>query len=179
MNATEVVIREVQRDSGFQMRQLFAERVGKPCQTAHLHSHGQVLPFHVASRNVIFVGPSVDDLGYNLRDAWWGVPRIGRIELPEIAMAQLQIQKTKKAKEEKEKFWGEFDEVMSECRGEVKVVIGGDLNGHLGRYGVGYEEVHGGFGYGVRNNEGEARLEAAVAHDLVICNTLFQKKEQH
>ena len=38
--------------------------------------------------------------------------------------------------------------MMSECRGEIKVVIGGDLNGHLGRYGVGYEVVHGGFGSG-------------------------------
>ena len=82
-------------------------------------------------------------------------------------------------KDEKEKFWEEFDELLSgACRG-VKVLVGGDLNGHVGKSREGYENVHGGWGFGTRNKEGEAILEAAVAHDLVVCNTLFQKKEQH
>ncbi len=29
------------------------------------------------SADVIEVGPSVTNLGYNLRDSWWGVPRFG------------------------------------------------------------------------------------------------------
>ena len=39
------------------------------------------------------------------------------------------------------------------------VVLGGDLNGHVGQKSEGYEGVHGGFGYGVRNVEGEKILE--------------------
>src|ERR1035441_50238 len=39
----------------------------------------------MASRDVIRVRPSVDDLGYNLRDPWWGVPRVGAIVLSVIA----------------------------------------------------------------------------------------------
>ena len=35
------------------------------------------------------------------------------------------------SREEKEKVWEEFDEVMSECGRGVKVVVGGDLNGHV------------------------------------------------
>src|ERR1035441_7073107 len=84
MNTAEIVIGEVQRDSGFEVRQLLAERIGKPRQSPHLHPHGQVLPLHKASRNVIFIRPSVNDLGYNLRDPWWGVPRVGAIVLSVI-----------------------------------------------------------------------------------------------
>ena len=39
--------------------------------------------------------------------------------------------------------------------------------------------MRGGWGLRERNGEVEAVLEVAVAHDLVICNTLFHKKEQH
>jgi hypothetical protein len=35
-----------------------------------------------------------------------------------------------------------------------KLFIGGDLNGHVGATNVGFERVHGGFGYGSRNQEG-------------------------
>ena len=31
------------------------------------------------------VGPSVTNLGYNLRDSWWGVPRFGSVKLAVIA----------------------------------------------------------------------------------------------
>src|ERR1035438_1288304 len=84
MNTAEIVVREVQGDSGFQVRQLFAERIRKPRQSPHLHSHSEVLPFHVASRDVVRIGPSVDDLGYNLRESRWGVPRVGAIVLSVI-----------------------------------------------------------------------------------------------
>jgi hypothetical protein len=36
-----------------------------------------------------------------------------------------------------------------------KLFIGGDLNGHVGSTRAGFDEVHGGFGYGSRNQEGE------------------------
>ena len=38
-------------------------------------------------------------------------------------------------------------------RGE-RLVVAGDLNGHVGRYRDGYDGVHGGHGLGVRNEEG-------------------------
>jgi len=77
MNAAEIVIREVQGNCSPQMRQLLAERIGEPRKAPKLHPHGQVLPFDKAGGDVIFVGPAVNDLGYDLRDAWWGVPRFG------------------------------------------------------------------------------------------------------
>ena len=41
------------------------------------------------------------------------------------------------------------------------------------------EGVHGGYGYGFRNKEGENILEFAVAHNLVAGNSYFTKKDNH
>jgi len=57
------------------------------------------------------------------------------------------------------------------------VVFAGDMNGHIGSSNVGYDETHGGFGYGSRNADGSRILEFADGLNLVICNTLFMKQE--
>ena len=36
--------------------------------------------------------------------------------------------------------------------------------------------MHGGFGFGSRNKEGERLLELGTATDMVVCNTLFRKR---
>ena len=81
--------------------------------------------------------------------------------------------------EEKEEFWATFDTLISEINGREKLVVGGDFNGHVGRENVGFKEVHGGFGFGSRNKEGETLLEEAVAHGLIVLNTMFKKREGH
>ncbi|GKE54012.1 retrovirus-related pol polyprotein LINE-1 [Tanacetum coccineum] len=43
----------------------------------------------------------------------------------------------------------------------------------------GYAGVHGGFGYGVRNEEGRAILDFAIAHDLVVVYLNFKKRDHH
>jgi hypothetical protein len=60
-----------------------------------------------------------------------------------------------------------------------KLFIGGDLNEHVGSTRVGFDEVHGGFGYGSRNQEGEGILNFAIAYDLIIANVLFRKRVSH
>ena len=40
----------------------------------------------------------------------------------------------------------------------------------------GFEEVHGGHGYGNRNREGRSILEMAQRRDLVECNTWYEKR---
>ena len=61
----------------------------------------------------------------------------------------------------------------------MKLFIGGDLNGHVGATNIGFERVHGGFGYGSRSQEGEDILNFALAYDLLIANTFFSKRESH
>ncbi|XP_071695837.1 uncharacterized protein [Rutidosis leptorrhynchoides] len=78
---------------------------------------------------------------------------------------------------EKRHFWESLDAVMRMCPSDHSLLIGGDLNGHIGSDVEGYAGVHGGFGYGARNEEGLSILEFAVAHDLAVVNSFFKKRD--
>ena len=75
-------------------------------------------------------------------------------------------------------FWEDLDSMVSTVPISEKLFIGGDLNGHVGATNVGFERVHGGFGYGSRSQEEEDVLNFALAYDLLIANTVF-KRESH
>ncbi|GJY05232.1 leucine--tRNA ligase [Tanacetum coccineum] len=60
-----------------------------------------------------------------------------------------------------------------------QLIIAGDLNGHIGAIADGFSSVHGGFRYGVRNDEGRTILEFDAAHDLVVVNSFFKKRDAH
>ncbi|XP_071719227.1 uncharacterized protein [Rutidosis leptorrhynchoides] len=77
----------------------------------------------------------------------------------------------------KRHFWESLDEVVRMCPSDHRLLIGGDLNGHIGTDKEGYTGVYGGFGYGVRNEEGLSILEFVVAHDLAVVNSFFKKRD--
>jgi hypothetical protein len=79
----------------------------------------------------------------------------------------------------KMQFWEELGALVSSVPISEKLFIRGDLNGHVGSTRVGFERVHGGFGYGSRNQEGEDILNFALAYDLIVANTLFRKRVSH
>ena len=56
-----------------------------------------------------------------------------------------------------------MDDLMQGIPNKENIFIGGDLNGHIGRDSQGYEKIHGGFGYGTRNEEGKSILDFALA----------------
>ena len=78
----------------------------------------------------------------------------------------------------KDAFYDLLCSAVNKVSGET-LVICGDFNGHVGKVANGYEGVHGGHGYGLRNTKGERILEFVVAHDLVVANTHFHKKDNH
>ena len=117
MNAAEIVIREIQRDGSLQVRQFLAERIGQQRKTSHCHAHGQVLPFHKTGRDVLGIGIAKTNLGYDLHDAWWGVPRIRTVELAVIAKQVCQLRKVSIQPEE-----------LRNTPPVVVQPIGGDLN---------------------------------------------------
>jgi hypothetical protein len=51
----------------------------------------------------------------------------------------------------KMQFWEELDALVSSVPNSEKLFIGGYLNGHVGSTTIGFDGVHGGFGYGSRN----------------------------
>ena len=63
----------------------------------------------------------------------------------------------------KRQFWEDLDVLIRAVPSSEKLFIEGDLNGHVGTASVCFEAVHGGFGYGSRNQEGEEVLNFAVA----------------
>jgi exonuclease III len=75
----------------------------------------------------------------------------------------------------KMQFWEELDALVSSVPNSEKLFMGGDLNGHVGSTRVCFDGVHGGFGYGSRNQEGKGILKFVVAYDLIVANTLFRK----
>jgi hypothetical protein len=80
----------MQADSGFQVLQLPRESIGQPRQTPKLHSHGQVLPFNETGRDVLRIGDTTANLGYNLRDSWWGVPLTPVLPIVSKQLGQLR-----------------------------------------------------------------------------------------
>jgi len=56
MNTAEIVVREMQRDSSLQMRQLFSESIRQPRQPAKLHPHSEILTFHIRRADMVGIG---------------------------------------------------------------------------------------------------------------------------
>ena len=77
--------------------------------------------------------------------------------------------------DEKDKFFETWLLTVSKIGDNEIIVLGGELNGHVGKTETGCEGVHGGYGYGVRNADGERILELGDALGMVVCNTLFEK----
>jgi hypothetical protein len=104
---------------------------------------------------IILVKLFVGDLVFNIISAY--APQIGLNESVKM------------------QFWEEFDALVSSVP-ISEVFIGGDLNEHVGSTRVGFDGVHGGFGYGSRNQEVEGILNFVLAYDLIVANTLFRKR---
>ena len=78
-----------------------------------------------------------------------------------------------RTEEEKQEFWERLSDEMTEVPHSEGVLLGGDLNGHVGTDRSGFEDVMGGFGFGERNAEGEDILEFCQRLRLRIINTVF------
>jgi hypothetical protein len=108
---------------------------------------------------IILVKLLVGDLVFNVISAY--APQIGLNESVKI------------------QFWEELDALVSSVFISEKLFIEGDLNEHVGSSRVGFDGVHGGLGYGSRNQEGEDILNFALAYDLIVASTLFRKRVSH
>ena len=83
-----------------------------------------------------------------------------------------------RSEEEKSEFWEKLEDEVAGISGEECVIVGRDMNGHIGDMRVGYEEVVGCFGYGVHNCEVMAILDFCKNQNLVVLNTLFKKDRE-
>ena len=88
-----------------------------------------------------------------------GILNVVSVYTPQIGLSE----------EIKRLFWEELDELVLSIPQNEGLLIGGDFNGHIGSGGEGYETVHGGWGYDVRNSGGVSILDFAAAYELSNC----------
>ena len=82
-------------------------------------------------------------------------------------------------REEKETFWLDLDETVEKIPRNERIVVGADINGHVGEGNNGNEECMGRHGLGKKNNEGQAVVDFAKRRELAITNTYIVKKPAH
>ena len=80
--------------------------------------------------------------------------------------------------EEKSEFREKLEDEVAGILGKEGVIVGWDMNGHIGTMRVGYEEVVSCFSYGVNNRKGMAILDFCRNQNLVVLNTLFKKNRE-
>ena len=74
--------------------------------------------------------------------------------------------------EEKEAFWADLEEVMGKIPRDERLVIGADLNAHVGEGNTNDEEAMRKHGFGRRNLEGKAVVDFAKRWELIVSNTI-------
>ena len=68
---------------------------------------------------------------------------------------------------------------MQGISAEENIFIGGVFNGHVGNSRSGFENVHGGYGFGDKNDAENSILDFAVSYDMILVNTWFRKLVSH
>ena len=81
--------------------------------------------------------------------------------------------------EEKNDFWEDLDGLIESVSKKERIVLGADLNGHVGEGNIADEEMMGRYGTGTRNKEGSMVVDFGKRMDLAIVNTYFKKKDEH
>ena len=93
-----------------------------------------------------------------------------------VNLISVYAPQTGRGKEEKEEFFTVLGKILSDIDVGERLLICGDMNGHVGAEVDGFEGVHGGYGFGRRNVDGEMLLEFADALDFAVVNTWFKKE---
>ena len=81
--------------------------------------------------------------------------------------------------EEKNDFREDLDGLVESVSKEKRIVLGADLNGHVGEGNIGDEEIMGRYGAGTKNKEGSMVVDFAKRMNLAMVNTYFKKKDEH
>ena len=84
-----------------------------------------------------------------------------------------------RTEDEKRQFRELLEDKIAEVPEADILIVGGDMNAHVGQRRDGFEYEMGCFGVGERNGEGEELLRICQENNLKIVNTLFKKRREH
>ena len=77
--------------------------------------------------------------------------------------------------QEKDEFWELLEEEVARVPNAEGLIVGGDLNGHVGTNRDSFSDIMGPYGFGTSNREGTTILEFCKHQNLRILNTYFKK----
>ena len=81
--------------------------------------------------------------------------------------------------EEKHDFWEDLVGFIENVSKKERIVLGADLNGHVGEGNIGDEEIMGRYDAGTRNKEVSMVVDFAKKMNLKIVNTYFKKNDKN
>ena len=80
---------------------------------------------------------------------------------------------------EKNDFWQYLDGLIESVSKQERIILGAELNGHVGEGNIGDEKIMGRYGAGTRNKKGSMVVDFAKRMNLAIVNAYFKKKHKH
>ena len=81
--------------------------------------------------------------------------------------------------DEKDEFWEHMDTGMQAVSRIERLIVAGDINGHVGSDRDGYDDVHGGPVLDVRNEDEINILNSVTAYQMRVMNTYYKTTENH
>ena len=96
-----------------------------------------------------------------------------------MLLSQYYLPQTELEESTKDAFYDCLQTIISKLPDKEIVISWGDWNGPIVKEAVGYEGVHGGYGYGERNADRDRVLDFAGTSDFVIGDTFFDKRHSH
>ena len=78
--------------------------------------------------------------------------------------------------EEKNDFWEDLDRLIENISTEERIVLGADLNGHVGEGNIGDEEIMGRYCAGTRNKKESMVVDFGKRMEIGDCQYLFQEE---
>ena len=96
-----------------------------------------------------------------------------------INMVQVYTPQQGRPTREKEAFYEQLQECIDTAKYRGRLILCGDMNGHIGQDRAGYERVIGHHVIGGRNAEGLRILDFANLNHMSIMNTFYQHQPSH
>jgi len=92
-----------------------------------------------------------------------------------ISFIQVYAPTLDKSDQVVEEFYEDVDKALNESKSNWKIIMG-DFNSKIGQKRIGEEHILGKWNYGMRNDRGERLIQFAAQYNMVIVNSIFQKK---
>ena len=78
--------------------------------------------------------------------------------------------------EEKNDLWEDLDGLIESISKEQRIILGADLNGHVGEGNIEDEKIMGRYGAGTKNKEGSMVVDFEKKNGFGNCQYLFQEE---